>query len=66
MSPPPLIFPLVQGDVGDMQALGITEALKLKRQVLLSAVEASTMILRVDDIVRCAPRKREEGDGHSH
>ena len=27
-------------------------------QVLLSATEAAEMILRVDDIVRCAPRQR--------
>ena len=48
-----------------MLELGITEALKLKRQVLLSAAEAAEMILRVDDIIRCAPRRREEG-GHDH
>jgi T-complex protein 1 subunit beta len=33
--------------------------------VLLSAAEAAEMILRVDDIVKCAPRKRE-GYGHTH
>jgi hypothetical protein len=27
-------------------------------QVLLSATEAAEMILRVDDIIRCAPRQR--------
>ncbi len=54
------------GVPGDMQALGITEALKLKRQVLLSAAEAAEMILRVDDIVKCAPRKRDSDHGHSH
>lgn len=48
------------GTVGDMQALGITEAAKLKRQVLLSAAEAAEMILRVDDIVKCAPRRRDD------
>ena len=48
------------GTVGDMQALGITEAAKLKRQVLLSAAEAAEMILRVDDIIKCAPRRRED------
>jgi T-complex protein 1 subunit beta len=26
---------------------------------LLSAAEAAEMILRVDDIVKCAPRRRE-------
>ena len=48
------------GTVGNMQELGITEAAKLKRQVLLSAAEAAEMILRVDDIIKCAPRKRED------
>jgi T-complex protein 1 subunit beta len=56
---------IITGEVGDMQALGITEALKLKRQVLLSAAEAAEMILRVDDIIKCAPRKRED-HGHDH
>ncbi len=37
---------------------------QLKRQVLLSAAEAAEMVLRVDDIVRCAPRKREQDHGH--
>ena len=49
---------MIQGDVGNMRDLGITESYKLKRQVLLSASEAAEMILRVDDIIRCAPRKR--------
>jgi T-complex protein 1 subunit beta len=38
--------------IADMRVLGITEAFKLKRQVLLSASEAAEMILRVDDIIR--------------
>jgi T-complex protein 1 subunit beta len=40
------------GSVGNMQELGITEPLKLKRQVLISAAEAAEMILRCDDIVK--------------
>ncbi|KAE8982827.1 T-complex protein 1 subunit beta [Phytophthora rubi] len=47
------------GRVGDMQALGIREALKSKKQVLFSAAEAAEMILRVDDIIKCAPRQRQ-------
>lgn len=50
------------GTVGNMQQLGISEALKLKRQVLLSAAEAAEMILRVDDIIKCAPRRRDQDD----
>jgi len=48
-----------EGDVGDMEKLGITESLSVKRQVLVSASEAAEMILRVDDIIRAAPRKRQ-------
>merc|ERR1711983_55923 len=52
-----------EGKVGDMQELGITESLSVKRQVLVSASEAAEMILRVDDIIRAAPRKRQ-ADNH--
>ncbi|KAJ4459364.1 putative T-complex protein 1 subunit beta [Paratrimastix pyriformis] len=48
------------GAVGDMRALGITETLRVKEQVLVSASEAAEMILRVDDIIQCAPRQRGE------
>lgn len=50
---------VILGDTGDMKELGITEAFKVKSQVLLSATEASEMILRVDQIVKCAPRQRQ-------
>lgn len=46
------------GEVGDMLELGIMEAFKLKEHVLMAAAEAAEMILRVDDIIRCAPRQR--------
>ena len=52
------------GIVGDMSSLGITESYSVKRQVLLSASEAAEMILRVDDIIKAAPRKREVDRGH--
>ncbi len=45
-----------EGCVGDMVELGITESYQVKRQVLLSASEAAEMILRVDDIIKSAPR----------
>lgn len=47
------------GKVGNMRELGVTECLRVKEQALVSATEAAEMILRVDDIVKCAPRKRE-------
>jgi len=47
------------GTLADMNELGICEAFKVKSQVLLSSSEAAEMILRVDDIVQCAPRRQE-------
>ncbi|XP_044729121.1 T-complex protein 1 subunit beta [Chrysoperla carnea] len=51
------------GKVGCMKELGITESFVVKRQVLLSATEAAEMILRVDNIIKAAPRKRTEDRG---
>uniref|UniRef100_A0A2K6V1M3 T-complex protein 1 subunit beta n=1 Tax=Saimiri boliviensis boliviensis TaxID=39432 RepID=A0A2K6V1M3_SAIBB len=47
-----------EGTIGDMALLGITESFQVKRQVLLSAAEAAEVILRVDNIIKAAPRKR--------
>lgn len=52
------------GRVEDVQKLGITESFHLKRQVLLSASEAAEMILRVDDIIKAAPRQRNQDHRH--
>lgn len=51
---------VITGEIGDMEDLGIYEAFKVKQAILSSAVEAAEMILRVDEIITCAPRKREE------
>eukprot|EP01135_Chromosphaera_perkinsii_P004396 Nk52_evm47s279 gene=Nk52_evmTU47s279 len=48
------------GCVEDVRALGITESYKVKQQVVASATEAAQMILRVDDIIRAAPRQRQD------
>lgn len=50
---------VMTGDMGDMSELGVCESLKVKRQIVLSATEAAEMILRVDDIIKCAPRQRD-------
>ncbi|XP_063726173.1 T-complex protein 1 subunit beta-like [Symsagittifera roscoffensis] len=50
------------GEIGDMVQLGITESFSVKRQMLLSAAEAAEMILRVDDIIKCAPRQRRNDE----
>ena len=51
---------MFKGEVDDMAALGVTECYRVKEQALISASEAAEMILRVDDIVRCAPRQRQQ------
>lgn len=55
-----------RGTIGDMKELGVTECLKVKEQALLSACEAAEMILRVDHILTCAPRKREDPRSQLH
>lgn len=52
------------GKVDCMKKLGITESFVVKRQVLMSASEAAEMILRVDNIIRCAPRRRVPDRGY--
>ena len=51
---------MADGKVDNMKANGVTEAYRVKEQALNSATEAAEMILRVDDIVRCAPRQRQQ------
>lgn len=48
------------GEVGDVAALGITESLAVKRRVVFAAAEAAEMIMRVDNIIRAAPRQRQQ------
>jgi len=55
---------MAHGKVGDMVELGITESFSVKSQVLVSAAEAAEMLLRVDNIIKAAPRKRERDDRH--
>eukprot|EP01069_Polyplicarium_translucidae_P000817 Polyplicarium_translucidae@DN1402_c0_g1_i2.p1 len=42
----------------DMRALGVMESYKSKLSQICAAAEAAEMIVRVDDIIRCAPRER--------
>jgi len=49
---------LYNGCVASMDDLKVTESFKVKRQVLLSGHEGAEMIMRVDDILKAAPRQR--------
>merc|ERR1711871_260007 len=51
---------MMTGEVGDMAKLGVLESYQSKLQSLLSASEAAEMIVRVDEIVKCAPRQRQQ------
>ncbi|KAL7565475.1 hypothetical protein ACA910_012214 [Epithemia clementina (nom. ined.)] len=51
---------MAKGTTGDMEELGIRESYVSKMYAVTSASEAAEMILRVDDIIKAAPRRREE------
>ncbi|XP_063970086.1 T-complex protein 1 subunit beta-like [Lytechinus pictus] len=51
------------GTIGNTMELGVLESFQVKRQVVLSASEAAEMILRVDNIIKAAPRQRND-PGH--
>jgi T-complex protein 1 subunit beta len=46
------------GEATDVIKLGVLESYNVKLCMLSSAAEAAEQILRVDDIIKCAPRPR--------
>merc|ERR1711862_652905 len=54
-------FDFTTGTVGDMKEKGIMESYRSKMSQLCAAAEAAEQIIRVDDIIRNAPRQREPG-----
>ncbi|KAK1444252.1 T-complex protein 1 subunit beta [Babesia gibsoni] len=50
-----------RGDVGNMFELGIYESMKSKMSQVCLATEAAETIIRVDNIITCAPRERQAG-----
>ncbi|CAD7926364.1 unnamed protein product [Amoebophrya sp. A25] len=50
---------VIKEKVADMEALGIYESYRSKLSGLCSAAEAAEQVIRVDDIIRNAPRQRE-------
>lgn len=54
------------GGVTDMERVGVIEALVVKRQMLQSAAEAAEVILRVDSILKAAPRQRRADQPGAH
>lgn len=53
-----------KGEVADMAQTGVLESYRVKSAMLNSASEAAEIILRVDDIIKSAPRKRIPDPGH--
>jgi chaperonin GroEL (HSP60 family) len=51
---------VLNGKVADMAAKDIYEPLKVKEQVITAATEASSMILRIDDVI-AASKPKESG-----
>jgi len=49
------------GKVADMSKLDVYEPLAVKMQVIKSASEAATMILRIDDVIAASKTKEEKG-----
>ena len=56
-----LFSDMTNGRIGDMCEMGVTESYQVKKQVLTSAAEAAEMIVRVDNIVKAAPRWETAG-----
>jgi thermosome len=51
---------VTSGKVADMKALGVYEPLAVKLQVIKSASEAATMILKIDDVIAASKTKEEK------
>ena len=52
---------VLEGKVQDMSKIGIFEPLTVKKQIIKSASEAATMILKIDDIIAAGKMKAPPG-----
>uniref|UniRef100_A0A0M3J5K8 T-complex protein 1 subunit beta (inferred by orthology to a C. elegans protein) n=1 Tax=Anisakis simplex TaxID=6269 RepID=A0A0M3J5K8_ANISI len=50
---------IIKGQIADVVKLGIIESFTVKLCMVSSAAEAAEQILRVDNIMKAAPRPRE-------
>jgi len=56
----------INGDTGkvvDMKSYGLYESASVKIQILKTAIEASRMLLRVDDVVQATRKDKERESG---
>ena len=56
---------ILEGKIDDMAELGVLEPLKVKTQAIQSAIEASEMILRIDDMIAAAGALNSTGPDES-
>jgi chaperonin GroEL (HSP60 family) len=49
------------GKIDDMKKLEVLEPLLVKEQIIKSATEAASMILRIDDLIAASKLKEEKG-----
>jgi len=54
-----------EGKTADMMKLNVVEPAKVKEQAIKSAVEAASMVLRIDDVIAAAKQKLESKKGES-
>ncbi|MCI4437407.1 MAG: thermosome subunit, partial [Ignisphaera sp.] len=47
--------------VDDMTKLNVIEPVIVKKQILKSATEAATTVLKIDDVIAASPKKEEKG-----
>ena len=52
-----------EGKTADMMKLNVVEPAKVKEQAIKSAVEAASMVLRIDDVIAAAKQKLESKKG---
>jgi len=52
-----------EGKVNDMEKLEVYEPLAVKKQVIKSATEAATMILKIDDVIAAGKMKPPKTKG---
>ncbi|KAK9511038.1 hypothetical protein O3M35_005687 [Rhynocoris fuscipes] len=51
---------MTNGEISNMDQFGVIESFAVKQQMIFSATEAAEVILRVDGIVKAAPRPRKK------
>lgn len=54
---------VINGELADMESMGVIEPMKIKTQAIKSATEAAEMILRIDDVIQSKAPAAPAGGG---